>query len=116
MTKTKGLLIDFRKQHPAVPPISVDGEIVEKVVKYKYLDIILDNKLNVNSNVLTIYKKYHYKICCLQRLRNIGNKIKKLALYSQSCVETFVTSCFICWCGSVNQHSKKLLNNIVTIC
>ena len=44
MTKTKELLIDFRKQPPAASPISIDGEIVERVVKYKYLEIILDNK------------------------------------------------------------------------
>ena len=34
----------------------------------------------------------------------------------QSCVETLVTSCLICWYGSVNLHSKKLLNNIVKVC
>ena len=69
MAKTKLLLIDFRKQPPAVSPITIDGERVEK---YKYLGIILDNKLKFDSNVLNIYKKCHYIIYCLQRLRNIG--------------------------------------------
>ena len=27
-----------------------------------------------------------------------------------------MTSCFICWYGSVYLHSKKLLNNIVKVC
>ena len=66
--------------------------------------------------MLTIYEKGHYKIYCLQRLRNIGINFKILALYYQSCVETLVTSCLICWYGSVNLHSKKLLNNIVKVC
>ena len=69
MTKKKKLLIDFRKQPPAVSPITIDGEIVEK---YKYLGIILDHKLKFDSNVQNIYKKCHYIIYCLQRLRNIG--------------------------------------------
>ena len=56
MTKTKELLIDFRKQPPAVSPITIDGEIVEKVEKYKYLGIILGNKLKFDSNVLSIYE------------------------------------------------------------
>ena len=94
VTKTKELLIDFRKQPPAVSPITIDGEIVEK---YKYLGIILDNKLKFDSNVLNIHKKCHYRIYCLQRLRNIGINSKILALYYQSCVETLVTSCLICW-------------------
>ena len=56
ISKTKELLIDFRKQPPAVSPITIDGEIVERVEKCKYLGIILDNKLKFDSNVLNIYK------------------------------------------------------------
>ena len=54
VTKTNELLIDFRKQPPAVSPITINGEIVERVEKYKYLGIILDNKLKFDSNVLSI--------------------------------------------------------------
>ena len=72
VTKTKELLIDFWKQPPAVTPITMDGEIVERVEKYKYLRIISDNKLKFDSTVQNIYKKYHYRMYCLQRLRNIG--------------------------------------------
>ena len=55
MAKTKELLIDFRKQPPEDSPITIDGEIVERVEKYKYLGIILDNKLKFDSNLLNIY-------------------------------------------------------------
>ena len=116
MTKTKELLIDIREQPPAVSPITIDGEIVERVEKYKYFGIILDNKLKFDSNVLSFYEKCHYIIYCLQMLRNIGISSKILALYYQSCVETFVTFCLICWQGSVNLHIKKLLNNIAKVC
>ena len=91
----------------------MDGEIVEK---YKYLGLILDSKLKFDSNVLSIYKKCHYIIYCLQRLRNIDINSKILALCYQSCVETFVASCLICWYGIENLHSEKLLNNIVNAC
>ena len=33
VTKTKELLIDVRKKPPAVPPITIDGRIVERVDK-----------------------------------------------------------------------------------
>ena len=54
MTKTKELLIGVSKQPPAVPPITIDGEIVERDEKYKYLGIILDKKLKFDSNSLNI--------------------------------------------------------------
>ena len=49
VAKTKELLIDFRKQPPAVLPITLDGEIVERVGKY--LGITLDKKLKFDSSV-----------------------------------------------------------------
>ena len=116
VTKTMELLIDIRKQPLTASPITINGEIVERVEKYKYLGIILHNKLNFDSNVLNIYKKCHYRIYCLQRLRNIGINPKILALYYQSRVETLVSSCLICWYGSVNLHEKKLLNKIDKVC
>ena len=57
VTKAKELLIDFMNQPPAVSPFTIDGEIVERVEKYKYLGIILYNKLQFDSNVLSIYRK-----------------------------------------------------------
>ena len=116
MTKTKELLIDFWKQPLALPPFTMDGEIVERVQKYKYLGIILVNKFKFDGNVLNMFKKCQYKIYCLQRLRNIGIISKILPLCYQSCFETFVASCFICWYGSVNLHTKKLLSNVLRAC
>ena len=36
VTKTKEIHIDLRKQPLAVLPITMDGEIIERVWKYKY--------------------------------------------------------------------------------
>ena len=113
MTKTKELFIYFRKQPPAILPIAIDGERVDK---NKYLGMILDIKLKFDSNLLDIYENCHCRIYCLQRLRNIGIYSKILALYYNSCVETFVPSCLIGWYVSVDLYSNKLLNNIVKVC
>ena len=51
VTTTKELLIDIRKQHPAVSRITIDGLVVERVEKYKYLGIILDSKLKIDCDL-----------------------------------------------------------------
>ena len=51
VTTTKELLIDIRKQHPAVSRMTIDGLVVERVDKYKYLGVILDNKLKIDCDL-----------------------------------------------------------------
>ena len=51
VTTTNELLIDIRKQPPAVSHITIDGLVVERVEKYKYHGIILDNKLKIDCDL-----------------------------------------------------------------
>ena len=55
-TKTKQL-VDFRRRKSAPTPISINGETVEVVQDYKYLEVHLDNKLNWAKNTEAVYKK-----------------------------------------------------------
>ena len=56
MTKSKVLLIDFRKQPPTLIPITIDSEVDERVDKYKYHGFILCNNMTYNRNVFNVYK------------------------------------------------------------
>ena len=55
--KTKEMLIDYRKNPSAFPNLSIDGARVERMIEYKYLETVLGNKLNFNSNKNFIHKK-----------------------------------------------------------
>ena len=45
-TKTKELVMDFRRRKSAPTPISINGVTVDVVQDYKYLGVYLDNKLD----------------------------------------------------------------------
>ena len=47
--KTKEMLTDFRKAPAVVPDFFIDGVKAERMTEYKYLGIVLDNKLNFNK-------------------------------------------------------------------
>ena len=51
--KTKEILTDFRKAPTVIPDLFTDGVKVERVIEYKYLGTVLDNKLNFSfdSNI-----------------------------------------------------------------
>ena len=54
MTKAKKLVTDFSKQPLAAPPMTIDGEIAERIDKHEYLRVILYNKLKLDSDMLNL--------------------------------------------------------------
>ena len=47
--KTKELIIDFNKKGIIVPPLNINGVVVERVTTYTYLGVEIDNKLTFNE-------------------------------------------------------------------
>ena len=45
------MLIDFRSNSIIPPPVIIKGSIVDRVVSYKYLGIVLNNKLTWGDHV-----------------------------------------------------------------
>ena len=54
-TKTKELVVDFRRRKSAPTPISINGVTVDVLQDYKYLGVFLDNKLDWAKNTEAVY-------------------------------------------------------------
>src|SRR4029434_2838877 len=54
-TKTKEMVVDFRRSQPPLLPVSIKEVSVEVVNTYKYLGVHLDNKLDWSANIDAIY-------------------------------------------------------------
>ena len=51
VTKTKELIVDFRRNVTEHKPVTINGEDVEQVPEYKYLGTTISNSLDWSSNV-----------------------------------------------------------------
>ena len=68
VTKTKEMIVDFRQQAICRYPIFINSEIVEIVETYKYLGIIIDDKLKWDRNTdLLLYVIKVFKGCTFYR-------------------------------------------------
>jgi hypothetical protein len=45
MSKTKELIVDYRKRRAVQAPINIDGAAVEQVESFKFLGVHITNKL-----------------------------------------------------------------------
>ena len=57
VSKTKELVVDFRRQRTRPNPISINGTEVDIVDHYKYLGVHIDNKLDWTVNTDAVFKK-----------------------------------------------------------
>ena len=92
-SKTKEMVMDFRRKKPHLQPVSIEGVDVEVIRTYKYLGLQLDNKYRrftwerAEPSVLT------KKAEVLQHQKN--NSKKLLQMFYQSVVASPVYSCML---------------------
>ena len=85
------MLTDFRKSPAVIPDLFTDGVKVQRVTEYKYLEAVLDNKLNLNKNTDFIHKRCQPRIFLLQKQRSLNVSAAVLHTFYRSCIESVLT-------------------------
>ena len=112
-SKTKEMVVDFRRSQPPLLPVSIEGVSVEVVNTYKYLGVHLDNKLDWSANIDAIYKKGQSRLYFLRRLRSFNVCNKLLRMFYQSVVASVLFYAVVCWGGSIKKRDAGRLDMLV---
>jgi len=67
-TKTKDMVVDFRRKKPKLQPVSIEGVDVEVVRTYKYLGLQLDDRLDWTAYIHSVHRKGQSRLYFLRRL------------------------------------------------
>ena len=113
VSKTKELVIDFSRKNTVLDQIIINGEPVERVQSYKYLGIILDEKLSWNQNLDYIVKKSHTRMYCLRKLRSFKLSQDILQMFFSSVVSSIMVFGLLCWGGNVAKRDRDRLDKII---
>ena len=81
MTKTKEMIVDFRRQEHSPGKIIIHNNEVEIFSKYKYLGTIFDDKLKWDDNTEEIVKKGLQRLYLLRKLNYFSVDQKILTLF-----------------------------------
>src|SRR4029434_2244387 len=112
-TKTKEMVVDFRRSQPPLLPVSIGGVSVEVVNTYKYLGVHLDSKLDWSANIDAIFKKGQSRLYFLRRLRSFNVCNKLLRMFYQSVFASVLFYAVVCWGGSIKQRDAGRLDRLV---
>ena len=113
VSKTKEVVIDFRKKKEKIIPISISGEDVEIVSTYKYLGVVIDNKLNWGQHIDKVFKKTQSRLFFLRKLRSYNVCNRMLLMFYQTVVSSVMTFALVCWGGNATGRDLDRLNKLI---
>ena len=90
----------------------IDGINVEITDTYKYLEVIIDNRLKWEDNTTSIYTKGQQRLYFLRKLRTFHMDTDILKLFYSSTVQSVITYSFLCCWNSLGAKQKSKLQKI----
>lgn len=113
VTKTKEMIIDFRKIRIAPMPIVINCQSVEKVSEYKYLGVVIDGKLSGTTNTKKVYSKCLQRLHHLRVLHNVHVDRKIITLVYRSLIESVLCFSLTVWYKCLTNKDRAKLKKVV---
>ena len=112
-SKTKELVIDYRRKSTDIPPLVISGDCVERASNFRFLGVHLDEDLTWSTNTSAIVKKAHQRLHFLRVLRNNKLPQELLVSFYRCSIESILTYCMNVWFGSCTVAERSALQRVV---
>ena len=107
--KTKEMVLDFNKKGTIVPPLNVNGEVVERVATYTYLGVEIDNKLTFKECAHNRTKKLQNGMFFHRKLNYFKIDSCRLQMFYKTLLQSVLSFGLVCAFGNMYiQDQKKL--------
>ena len=113
VSKTKEMLIDFRKDITTPPPTVINGKEIDRVTSYKYLGITLNSSLSWSESTDLLMKKLNTRMYCLRKLKSFDVNSQLLQLFYTSVIGSVLSFGLVCWGGNVSKTDKDRLDRVI---
>lgn len=113
VSKTKEMIIDFRNSSSIPNSVNLKGSSVERVTSYKYLGIMIDDKLNWHMHIDSMVKKLNSRMYCFRKLKFFHVNSHILGLFYDSVVKSIWGYCLLCWGGNVSQRDRERVERVI---
>ena len=107
------MVIDFRQTSPDPQLVDIKVNSVARVDTYKYLGIVLNNKLTWGDHVDFIVKKLNSRMYCLRKLNSFHITPEILNVFYSSTIVSVWRYSLVCWGGNVSKSEKRRIDGII---
>lgn len=113
VSKTKEIVVDFRRGHTQHRSLTIDGAAVERVSSTKFLGVHISEDLSWTTNTASLVKKAQQRLYFLRKLRRASAPPPIMCTFYRGTIESILTSCITVWGGSCTDYNRKALQRIV---
>ena len=113
VSKTKEIIIDFRRQKSTPAPLVINNETVKIIHTYKYLGFTVDDKLNWLEQCNELIKKINKRMYFLRKLKSFRLNNEVLYTFYCSILESVITFGISYWGSSITAGDRKRLNKTI---
>ena len=113
MSKTKEVIVDYKKRRAEQAPINIDGAVVEQVESFKFLRVHITNDLSWSKHNKTVLKRAQQNLFPLMRLKRFGMGPQILKKFYSCTIESIPTGCITAWYGNCSASDRKALQRVV---
>ncbi len=97
VSKTKEVVMDFRRNSVNHPPLTIDSSTVERVSSTKFLGVHITEDLTWTTNITSFSKKAQQWLHFLHRLKRASLPPPILTTFYRGTIESVLTSCITVW-------------------
>ncbi|KAL0154386.1 hypothetical protein M9458_050352 [Cirrhinus mrigala] len=113
VSKTKAVVMDFRRHSVDHPPLTIDSSAVERVSSTKFLGVHITEDLTWTTNVTSLNKKTQQRLHFFRRLKRASLPPSILTTFYRGTIESVLTSCITVWYGNCSAADRKTLQRTV---
>jgi hypothetical protein len=113
VSKTKELIVDYRKRRAEQAPININGAVVERVESFKFLSVHITNELSWSQHTKTVLKRARQSLFPLRRLKRFGMGPQILKKFYSCAIEIILTNRITVWYGNCLASDHKAQQRVV---
>ncbi|KAK3548208.1 hypothetical protein QTP70_005177 [Hemibagrus guttatus] len=111
--KTVEMIVDFRRNTPALPPFTIMNSTVPTVESFRFLGTTISQDLKWDTHIDSIIKKAQQRLYFLRQLRKFNLPQELLTQFYSAVMESVLCTSITVWFGSATKSDSRTLQRTV---
>ncbi len=111
--KTVEMIVDFRRNPPALPPLTIMISTVTAVESFRFLGTTISQDLKWDNHIDSIVKKAQQRLYVLRQLRKFNLPQELLKQFYSAIIESVLCTSITVWFSSATKSDLRRLRRVV---